>query len=419
MQQLSSGHARERDEAADLDVVGRDLVLAAVQPLGAVDRQQVRADALDVGAHRHEHPREVLHVGLAGRVADHGRAGRECGGHQRVLGRHHRGLVHEHVGGTQPARGAQHDLAVAVGGGAHRPERVQVRVQATAADHIAARRRHHGPPEPRQQWTGQQERRPDLLGQLGLDLDLRDARTLVHARGAERDLVGPAPVDAHADRAEDREHRVDIPDPRNVAHDHLVLGQDRRGEDRQRAVLVPGRDHCAGQRSAAFDYELLHGLSARSPAQHRAGRGASGKRNSHHRQCSLAELIALPGGSRSDRWADVHATSIAAHLDKFGSGMGDYRIIIKYVRMFASIRPASHLSYEHMFPRTTQHPLTRRARIALSLARSFLLLEDDYAVDWEVGQDEPTGPAHAHRVPLRSRRPARRPGAPVPTRQSA
>jgi hypothetical protein len=41
-----------------------------------------------------------------------------------------------------------------------------------------------------------------------------------------------------------------------------------------------------------------------------------------------------------------------------------------------------------MFPRSTPSPLTRRARNALSLARSFLLLEDDYDVDWEVDQDE-------------------------------
>ena len=59
-----------------------------------------------------------------------------------------------------------------------------------------------------------------------------------------------------------------------------------------------------------------------------------------------------------------------------------------YVRMFVSLRPADHLSYEHMFPRSTPSPLTRRARTALSLARSFLLLEDDYDVDWEVDQDE-------------------------------
>jgi hypothetical protein len=41
-----------------------------------------------------------------------------------------------------------------------------------------------------------------------------------------------------------------------------------------------------------------------------------------------------------------------------------------------------------MFPRSAPSPLTRRARNALSLAHSFLLLEDDYDVDWEVDLDE-------------------------------
>jgi hypothetical protein len=42
---------------------------------------------------------------------------------------------------------------------------------------------------------------------------------------------------------------------------------------------------------------------------------------------------------------------------------------------------------------------------ALRLVRSFLLLEDDYDVDWEVGQDE-----HPHRRTARLQRRDRRPG---------
>jgi hypothetical protein len=41
-----------------------------------------------------------------------------------------------------------------------------------------------------------------------------------------------------------------------------------------------------------------------------------------------------------------------------------------------------------MFPRKPSSPLVRGARGALSLARSFLLLEDDYDVDWEVDRYE-------------------------------
>lgn len=51
------------------------------------------------------------------------------------------------------------------------------------------------------------------------------------------------------------------------------------------------------------------------------------------------------------------------------------------------------------------------------MARSFLLLEDDYDVDWEVGQDELAPPPHAHRAALRRGGVAltRCPGAPTPT----
>ncbi len=51
------------------------------------------------------------------------------------------------------------------------------------------------------------------------------------------------------------------------------------------------------------------------------------------------------------------------------------------------------------------------------MARSFLLLEDDYDVDWEVGQDEMVPPPHVHRAALRRGGVAlaRRPGATAPT----
>ncbi|HEY2537391.1 MAG TPA: hypothetical protein VGI24_10460 [Solirubrobacteraceae bacterium] len=95
-----------------------------------------------------------------------------------------------------------------------------------------------------------------------------------------------------------------------------------------------------------------------------------------------------------------------------------------------------------MFPRRTPSPLTHRARTALSLARSFLLLEDDYDIDWEVEQDEAanrdrskidgiserparerasvahlpvahSSAAHPHHVPLRGRSARVRAGQPA------
>jgi hypothetical protein len=56
-----------------------------------------------------------------------------------------------------------------------------------------------------------------------------------------------------------------------------------------------------------------------------------------------------------------------------------------------------------MFPPTRTSTIRQRALGALGLARSFLLLEDDTAVDWEVGQDERVEVDHPHRAALRHR----------------
>jgi len=68
------------------------------------------------------------------------------------------------------------------------------------------------------------------------------------------------------------------------------------------------------------------------------------------------------------------------------------------------------LSYEHMFPSTRTSTARQRALGALGLVRSFLLLEDDYDVDWEVDQDERAKVDHPHRAPLRGGLGRRRPG---------
>ena len=70
------------------------------------------------------------------------------------------------------------------------------------------------------------------------------------------------------------------------------------------------------------------------------------------------------------------------------------------------------IPYEHMFPSSHEHQRLRSARsVRWALARSFLLLEDDYDVDWEVDQDEHRPVAHPHRAPLRRRSVNRRAGA--------
>lgn len=87
-------------------------------------------------------------------------------------------------------------------------------------------------------------------------------------------------------------------------------------------------------------------------------------------------------------------------------------------------RPRRVLSYEHMFCSSRKSAGSQRLVRGLQLVRSFLLLEDDYEVDWEVDQDEwlgspgaledsdrqrgSVGGVHPHRTALPNRRLGRR-----------
>src|SRR6202035_3193050 len=75
-----------------------------------------------------------------------------------------------------------------------------------------------------------------------------------------------------------------------------------------------------------------------------------------------------------------------------------------------SIRPVAFISYEHVFPSSRTSRLAQRALGALRLTRSFLLLEDDHDVDWEVDPNGHSQAPHPHRAPLRASLPARRAG---------
>jgi hypothetical protein len=70
-----------------------------------------------------------------------------------------------------------------------------------------------------------------------------------------------------------------------------------------------------------------------------------------------------------------------------------------------------------MFPLSPASTLAQRALGALRLTRSFLLLEDDREVDWEVDQDGRALAIHPHRAVLRGRLSHRRPGQPAGTPQ--
>ena len=205
---------------------------------------------------------------------------------------------------------------------------------------------------------------------------------------------------------------------------HLVRGQDAGGEDRERAVLVPGRNHRAGERDAAFDDELLHELGA-SPRSHNRPSGLTQSKRNSHLPTGVRALrpATFPARHRSSQRAmrrrgevqSAHRSAITVAPVERRSGSRE-PISGGRVRTYTrslGFRPRLVLAYEHMFPPTRTSGIAQRALGALRLTRSFLLLEDDYDADWEVDVEEPAG--HPHRAPLRSRLDRRRPGVPAPS----
>ena len=117
-------------------------------------------------------------------------------------------------------------------------KRVEVRIEAPAADHVAAGRRHHRAAEAREQRAGEQERGADRLGAAAVDLRVR-----VDVGGAQADLVLAEPVDRDAEALEHREHRLDVADPRDVADDDLLArsAPRRRGSAARRSCSRQAR----------------------------------------------------------------------------------------------------------------------------------------------------------------------------------
>ena len=137
--------------------------------------------------------------------------------------------------------------------GAESGERVDVRVEASPADHVATGRRHGHASEAREERTGEQERRANLAREVGVEVRLARCRpgrpgprsSAVHSTSAPRSAM-------------QLDHRLDVADSRDVREPHLVRREQRRGENRKRAVLVPRGAHGSRQGAAAFDDEGLH-----------------------------------------------------------------------------------------------------------------------------------------------------------------
>ena len=122
----------------------------------------VRADALDLRAHAVQHVAQVLHVRLGGGVADARRALGQHGGHDRVFGRGHAGLVQQDVRPAQVWR-RHAERAIELDLCAEAPQREDVRIEAAAPDHVPAGWGHLHRARACQQRTGEHDRGARLL----------------------------------------------------------------------------------------------------------------------------------------------------------------------------------------------------------------------------------------------------------------
>ena len=76
-------------------------------------------------------------------------------------------------------------------------------------------------------------------------------------------VFSPRRSTRHAEVVEQLQHRLHVPDVRDVVEHDLLRRQQAAGQQRQGRVLVAGGHDRAGQRHPAFDDEFLHGRKAR------------------------------------------------------------------------------------------------------------------------------------------------------------
>src|SRR5207244_2552288 len=73
----------------------------------------------------------------------------------------------------------------------------------------------------------------------------------------EVDVVRPGPLRVRAGGGDELEHRLDVADARNIRERHRLVGEQAGGDDRERAVLVPGSPDAAVERVSTLDDEGL------------------------------------------------------------------------------------------------------------------------------------------------------------------
>ena len=194
---------------------------------------------------------------LGGGVADDRTPVGEHGGEQHVLGGGDAHLVEQNVRAVQSPGAEPVALATGVDLGAERLQREQMRIDAAAADDVAAGRRQLGMAEARQQRACDEQRHTDLAPELRIDAAARDA-------GRRRDQCAfAAGLDLDAQAAQQRDEDVDVADAGKIAQLYRLIAEQRCRQCRACGVLVSGYPHGAVQAATTADNQALHNFLLR------------------------------------------------------------------------------------------------------------------------------------------------------------
>src|SRR5206468_48158 len=148
----------------------------------------------------------------------------------------------------QPVRGGD--------GSAQLLEGEEMRVEATAADDVAAGRRQRHLAAAGEQRPGQQDRGADTGTEFGIEVGRADFL------GVDIKRVARSPFRRGPDRTDQFDQRFGVADARHVLQRDGMLGEQGSGDDRQRRVLVAGRLDRSREPVAAFN-DVLNGRHGR------------------------------------------------------------------------------------------------------------------------------------------------------------
>ena len=253
--QVALGDAGRHEVRAGLDAVRHDAVGRAVQALHALDAHHARAVAGDLRPAAVQELRQVLDLGLAGRVLQHRLALGQGGGHDEVLGAAHGREVELDVRALQAIAVADDVAALQLEDRAHLLQALQMHVHGPGADGAAAGQGHAGAAQAGQERPQAQDRgahgADQVVGGLGLEV-----------AGLEIDL--PFRVFGRAaQKLQQLQGGADVAQVRHVGQAHLAVDEDGGQQDGQGGVLGAADGHGALEGGAAFYDEFVHYMSLR------------------------------------------------------------------------------------------------------------------------------------------------------------